>query len=620
MDATDSNVDSPQLGRPPLILRPWRYLWRLAMYRPGLWVTSGIFASTMFYLFPLVPGLIVREFFDRLSANAQAGLGVWSLLALLVAVASARVTALALAVYAETTTQLTAAALLRRNLLARILEHPGARAVPASSGEAISRFRDDTQVVVQFLTWTLDPVGQIVVTLIALAVLARIDPLLTLTVFLPLLFVLVIVNLASKRIERYRRASQESIGEVTGLLGEAFGAVQAVKLANAEERVVRHFERVNETRRRTTLNDLLFTEVLRSIGTNAANIGTGIVLLIAAESMRSGSFTVGDFALFVSYLGWLTNVTGAAGYFLAQYRQSGVSLGRLTQLLQGGRSERLVEHAPTYLRGHLPELPQPTRTAAHRLEYLEARDLSYHYPDTGRGIDSIDLRIERGTFTVITGRIGAGKTTLLRTLLGLLPLDSGEIVWNGVRVEDPATFFVPPRSAYTPQNPRLFSETLQDNLLMGLSPENTDLPTALRLAVMERDVAELEAGLDTRIGPRGVKLSGGQLQRSATARMFVRDPELLVFDDLSSALDVNTERTLWERLFAERDQTCLVVSHRRPALRRADQIIVLCEGKVEARGTLDELLATSATMQRLWHGETETVQSSKHHDAQTTLG
>jgi ATP-binding cassette subfamily B protein len=568
----------------------------------GRWGLNALLWAAI-YLMPVVPGLITQAFFDRVSGASTTGPSVPLLIVFLLAYSVGRITVMAWGMWVDIHYRFRVQTLLRRNLLARIYELPGAQALEETPGEAITRFREDVEETDETLSWTVDLIGIAVFAPVAVWIMASINARVTAFVFLPMVAVVYVAALARGRIRRYREAARQATAQITGALAETFGSVQAVKVAGAETSMISHFRRLNDARRRAMVRDKTLTQILESVFWNTVSVGTGIILVVAARAMAGGQFTVGDFALFVYFLSFISEAVWIVGTFIARYQQATVSLRRMGALLAGAPAERLTEAHDLQLTGPLAE-PEVGIGGAEPLRELGVDRLSYHYPGTEAGIHQVAFTVPRGSFTVITGRVGAGKTTLLRAILGLVTPQQGKVLWNGEPVEDPGSFFVPPRSAYTPQVPRLFSMSLRDNLLLGRDDPEEQVSEAIRAAVLDPDVAAMPAGLGTMVGPLGVRLSGGQVQRSSAARMFVRSPELLVVDDLSSALDVETERLLWERLFAEREgATSLVVSHRRPALRRADQIVLLDAGRVAAVGTLDELLQTSVAFRRLWERE-----------------
>lgn len=581
----------------------WKYAVALYRYLPKL-ATIHAVAWFLWNLTWLLPGWALSRLLDELSNSARFTDPMWLPLAALACYALIQSAMWLVGGYAETVMRYRVRGLMRTNVIERLLSRPVHGRNSISTGDAVNRVNEDLYAIEDLLDWSNEAWYGLGIGAFAFAMLMTIDVNLAVISVVPMIAVLVLTQIARSRLEHVREQSRSAAGSVSGAIGDMVEAATTLQAMAARERAVAHVAMLSEKRRRSAVIDQIATKALDAISVNIITLGTGIFMLLAARRITEQSLSVGQFTLFLVYLGVIADFAANFVMYLAHVIQTRVSIRRMNELVGTSSHDTLVRHRPIYLDGDLPA--NPDYPPVEPLRALAVKKLHSIHRDGAVALRDITFELERNTVTVVTGRIGSGKSALARTLLGQHQITGGQILWNDTPITDPVNEFVPPRVASIGQVPNLFSATLRANVTLGDDVESTRLSRAIHAVDLEPDLATMPHGLDTEIGTRGIKLSGGQMQRTAAARMLVRQSELLVIDDLSSALDVVTEKRLWSRLRELGDLTALVVSNRTPVLRQADQILVMAGGLIVDRGTFSELRDRSPEFRELLH-EKETL-------------
>lgn len=442
------------------------------------------------------------------------------------------------------------------------------------TGAAMARFRDDPTDVAWYLDVWVDITGATVYAIVSITIMALIDPWLTFVAVLPILAIAVTTRLLGAWVARAHRRHLENASALTATLRDVFAAQDTIRLYRARNDVLGEVARRSRRRSDAAIVDRVLTDSVRAASNSLAGVSIGLVLLLAADDLRTGELSIGELALFITYLRYMTFFPRMLGHFMTRYRQTGVAFERMGELGADGRPEAILEDYDLDIDRDPDPLPQPA-LEREPLKTLAVTSLNAGF-DSDEVVRDATFTLHGGTLTVLTGAVGSGKTTLVRALLGLVP-STGEVRWNDEAVDDLGEFMTPPHAAYLPQTPRLFSDSLTDNIELGTSGLGVD--ESLDAAGLTDEVARMQAGTATIVGPRGVRLSGGQRQRLALARALHREPELLVLDDLSSAVDADTELALWDTMRAS-GATILAISNRPIAIAAADQVLTIEDGRL----------------------------------------
>jgi ATP-binding cassette, subfamily B, bacterial len=449
------------------------------------------------------------------------------------------------------------------------------------TGQLMSRLTVDLQSVRFFLGYGLVFIVQSALTiLLAAAAMFALKPDLAALSLIPVPFVVVIAARYGRRSRPVLQEVQQRIAELTADVEENVSGVRVVKAFAAEERQRERFAvvvgRVLERSMLATRQRAFYNPFIGFL----PNLGLAVILLIGGRRVIDGSLTLGDFTAFYAYLLMLIGPMRTLGIALGMAQRATASGARIFELLD--REPRLV--APAGAR------PLPAGNG-----HVELRGVSFAYDGGPPILRNVDLDVAAGTTVALVGATGSGKTTLVQLLPRLYDVSAGAVLIDGADVRELDLDSLRQAIAVVTDDPFLFSATVHENIAYARADASREeVERAAERAQAAGFIAELPEGYDTRVGERGLTLSGGQRQRIAIARALLADPRILILDDATSSVDATTEQEI-KRALREvmAGRTTFVIAHRLSTIALADDIVVLEDGRVAARGRHAELLDAS---------------------------
>jgi len=468
---------------------------------------------------------------------------------------------------------------LRQKVQAHVERLPVAFHDATKSGVLISRIMSDVEGVRNLIgTGLVDLVGGLLTAIIALIVLFHISTLMTALAFAFLLCFAIAIQRAFKTIRPIFRERGKISAEVTGRLAESLGGIRVVKGYHAEEREEKVFSHGVHRLLDNVLRTLTATSVMSLSASLLLGIVGAVIMYTGARQIAAGSLTIGGFFTYTLFLG-----------FLIAPIMSVVQIGtQLTEAFAGlERSHEILSEAREDLD------PKRTQSLGEIQGYVEFENVSFSYDTTRFVLNDISFHAEPGTVTALVGSSGSGKSTTIGLISAFHVPTKGKVLVDGVDLSTVRLDSYRTQLGVVLQESFLFDGTIRENVSFSRPDASEEqILRACRIARVDEFAESFPERYDTVVGERGVKLSGGQRQRISIARAILAEPRILILDEATSSLDSESEALIQEGLsYLMQGRTTFVIAHRLSTIRRADQILVMEQGRIVERGTHEELYA-----------------------------